>query len=788
LWFAQVSIYYYTIYVSLTPPSMLNIQNKNGFTLVELIVTITILAILGTIAFLSFQWYSKSARDSVRINDINNIKMALELFVLKTGKYPEPSSSQDVTFSWGTVRNQGTVWDSVITNLSKINKLPVDPLTGSEYSYSRLNTKKEFEVWAILENNLIGQTNVIHTANAALENVVAYITGPYNGALAQVTVVWTTYLLAVPTIISTDLSSLNILDIISNNRLAYTNTPNIPASYKWDYTREGWFVFNDIQTENIVVFSWSVTDLNDSAAQAIFIENLQTAYSGTTLAKDWIYASILSVDSDETWEVYALVWPLVEDTVWIKLVNNTPVIEWVCGTSNGLPTSSIPPNQCTTWAITSFIDNGEWSTYTWDCKWSWGWGTQSCTAEHRQNLLLSKINNSWWSGLNFFTSIVFDGTNYLAVWYSDSNLSAFPWGETNLWSYDFLVAKFDTNLNLITLKSFWWTWVDILNSVIYDGTNYVVVWQSSSNLSAIWWTATSWWYEAVIAKIDSNLNIITLNNIWWWWGDYLYSVATDGINYVAVWKTTSNLTSIWWSTLTSTTDNLVIRFDNNLVKTHVKNEGGSYTAKLNDIIYDGSRYIAVWEKWIWISGLVNTGFDIVILWEDDLVYTDSYSAAVYNETQRLNGIVYNGTSYVVVWNSDIPAYNGQADWIIMKFNSNFALLQSKNYWWTGLDSFESVVYDGNDYVIAWYTESNLSSYAWWSTNAWSYDGMVAKFDNNLDLVIMKNYWWTNQERYFDIIFDGANYIPVGYNYSNLSSFPWWSNSSSTSEWLIGKHY
>ena len=55
-------------------------MNKKAFTLVELIVIITILAILWTIAFLSFQWYTKSARDSVRISDLKNIEKALSLY------------------------------------------------------------------------------------------------------------------------------------------------------------------------------------------------------------------------------------------------------------------------------------------------------------------------------------------------------------------------------------------------------------------------------------------------------------------------------------------------------------------------------------------------------------------------------------------------------------------------------------------------------------------------------------------------------------------------------------
>ena len=48
-------------------------MHKRAFTLVELIVVITILAILWTIAFISLSDYSKEARDSKRITDTSNL-------------------------------------------------------------------------------------------------------------------------------------------------------------------------------------------------------------------------------------------------------------------------------------------------------------------------------------------------------------------------------------------------------------------------------------------------------------------------------------------------------------------------------------------------------------------------------------------------------------------------------------------------------------------------------------------------------------------------------------------
>lgn len=53
-------------------------MQNTGFTLVELIVVITILAILGTIAFISLQGYGAEAKNSKVTSDIRNLVSAIE--------------------------------------------------------------------------------------------------------------------------------------------------------------------------------------------------------------------------------------------------------------------------------------------------------------------------------------------------------------------------------------------------------------------------------------------------------------------------------------------------------------------------------------------------------------------------------------------------------------------------------------------------------------------------------------------------------------------------------------
>jgi len=115
-------------------------KRKNAFTLVELIVVITILAILGTIAFINLQWYSIWARDSKRISDINNIQKKI---TIETSKWTNLSSLINTvkTNSWLTIDNTLSTsiqWTANFQNLKENWASFKDPITRWDYvlSYS----------------------------------------------------------------------------------------------------------------------------------------------------------------------------------------------------------------------------------------------------------------------------------------------------------------------------------------------------------------------------------------------------------------------------------------------------------------------------------------------------------------------------------------------------------------------------------------------------------------------------------------------------------------------------
>ena len=119
-------------------------HNSYAFTLVELIVVITILVILWTIAFTSLSGFSGGARDSSRVSEIAILSKSLEISFIKTNSYPDPDNFFSVTYSWWILWKQGNLGEGVMNILNagqwiKLSKKPTDPLVSSrEYAYSKL--------------------------------------------------------------------------------------------------------------------------------------------------------------------------------------------------------------------------------------------------------------------------------------------------------------------------------------------------------------------------------------------------------------------------------------------------------------------------------------------------------------------------------------------------------------------------------------------------------------------------------------------------------------------------
>ena len=306
---------------------MLQKIQKQWFTLVELIVVITILAILGTIAFISLQGYSKTARDSARISDMSRIKTSLELFSLEVWKYPETTGWYAVTYSWVLAWTQWTFWEQTFRNVERLDKIPLDPLTEIEYTYSVTNTRKEYELAGILETQDLAQTppnlplsgeGLTPQANAWDTNVKVRITWNYNGSMLKVVDWQELNILAVPSIICSE--DLSLEKCVIQNKLAYDGYSNLPSNYsetQFNHLWEAWSL-NLVNNADLLVFKWKVSELSEDTsewktARKALVENLKKAYSDTKIAsREWI-RKLVNIDTTDN---------IAVENLWISVVNN----------------------------------------------------------------------------------------------------------------------------------------------------------------------------------------------------------------------------------------------------------------------------------------------------------------------------------------------------------------------------------------------------------------------------------------------------------------------------------
>ena len=102
-------------------------MNSRGFTFVELLVTVTIVAVLAAVGMVSYGSASVKSRDTRRMTDIESIRSALELYRTDVGNYP------DLTVNGVS----GCLEQTSITSPSNtyLNPVPFDPKNTSTYCY-----------------------------------------------------------------------------------------------------------------------------------------------------------------------------------------------------------------------------------------------------------------------------------------------------------------------------------------------------------------------------------------------------------------------------------------------------------------------------------------------------------------------------------------------------------------------------------------------------------------------------------------------------------------------------
>ena len=127
----------------------MKLHTKLWFTFVELMVIVSVLAILWTVGFISFWKYLTNARDSARVAQLSEISDGLKILSLEK-TLPKPDEAITINYWPDAVFYQWKTWNDLQEYTEFTNKM-IDPKSGLEYTYIRNKRGNHFQIAAFLE-------------------------------------------------------------------------------------------------------------------------------------------------------------------------------------------------------------------------------------------------------------------------------------------------------------------------------------------------------------------------------------------------------------------------------------------------------------------------------------------------------------------------------------------------------------------------------------------------------------------------------------------------------------
>lgn len=275
--------------------------------------------------------------------------------------------------------------------------------------------------------------------------------------------------------------------------------------------------------------------------------------------------------------------------------------------------------------------------------------------------------------------------------------------------------------------------------------------------------------SALIVKYDNEGNLVYENNFSVLDNSKFTSILNVEDGYIVTGQSIYDDMTVG---LSSVGGAFVIKYNKELEVEWKEDFGDSKTAIFNDAI--------VIDDYIYTVGKTDSIFGVIAKYDMDgnLIQSTKFE---HTDNFGFTGLVYSNDSLFV---SSSIKNNDNYDAIIIKYNLDLVYKSQVVYSNDSYERYNRIVTDEHDNIIVIGTAAQIDNRDQ-SINVFNHDGLIAKYDKDLEKISVVNYGDENDDYFTDIIIVDGNYLVSRYSYykdgSYLSKFITYSNALKTLE-------
>ena len=198
---------------------------------------------------------------------------------------------------------------------------------------------------------------------------------------------------------------------------------------------------------------------------------------------------------------------------------------------------------------------------------------------------------------------------------------------------------------------------------------------------------------------------------------------------------------------------IIVKYNFDGKKMWEKFYGNSKSAIYNDIIlYDGFLYVV---------GKTDNRIGVINKYDKDgnIVASNDYK---YTDALGFTGIVELNNNLYVSTGKRITT--SDTDAMIVKYDTDLTYIKEESYNGGSVERFNKVIKDSKEHIIL----IGISAIS--EDKYTNYDGLIAKYNDDLEKIAVVTYGEEQDDYFNDIINDGSDYLVVGYSASEDYSY------------------